>query len=1001
MATTTKYPGTLSQSTGGNYREFKNLNNLKNQKSGNYATSDGNIRAKNKSPNRPSTITATNFHFNLPVGADITSVKVNIAHRVDRVGKTHCQIPKPVLSLVGVSGTVSKAAYAPPVDKFGHQIYTFPVKQFKQLTRNVVNSSNFGVKINYGANLNEYEGRMTVAFIRVQVVYKVPSFTVSVKKLSGGYNDDRYSVVCSMSNKNKVKTSPSGTLTAPDGFTFVESSGAGSVTKVNPRTLVWQPGISGKSVAYREFIFDVDVTFAAGTDTYQGIFTFVESLNQATSNYTAVIYRYKPVDEETEEASDDIIIATADQTRLLSVKQEEFQMTFKLTDEEWEQAEATEWQGYNVIDRTWFFAVDNGLLQIYQAGAWEDMIYFKQVIMDPETHETTQQLRAVGAGHEELQVMIRRTIEYDGGYTGYEYETLANYQFEVAPLLDDLGTPYYTLLKITGEELYRLGDGVNYTVQSDVKHDTSDEFVRDWYHNNRIGVFNNPILENITVESVEDPETGEVTETYTDSTDYDNLSGDTIVACADYWGEGLVSVNEFNNSTCEFTFKEDYPLYVILAGDYPESVDYNFDPGTTTFDSPNIIEADTYKERLKPGTYPISLINLLPDHNEDVSNLILEGNGTGDAIIIYDYDLDEGYGTNEQMVVRGIELNADISYTDNLNIVARLLSPDGEVGTRSAVLMENEDEENETLVLGGLGDLWNYKPSQLTNLEDFEIELIASNTLNDEESIITFNNVQLVIYVENLFNQRINVTIEDESLAAYGAFVETVNIPEGLITDTSYLTIAGTDLNDAYRQNIREKKITLEMSLNDCEIESNTLLLQQLTQLFVNEKDEYNRPIPKRITFSHYPNVVFEYIMEDALDISGDAGAYTVKADLVIPAGTSYSKKEIVTNVNGIANGLASVNPVITVKASEKDIIIKEVLSEQSFNMSLPADALEKVIEIDCEDRKVYLKEDEDEEGVDISGYVDMGVDWFRLHGEYEFESNGCVIRTISFYERW
>ena len=81
----------------------------------------------------------------------------------------------------------------------------------------------------------------------------------------------------------------------------------------------------------------------------------------------------------------------------------------------------------------------------------------------------------------------------------------------------------------------------------------------------------------------------------------------------------------------------------------------------------------------------------------------------------------------------------------------------------------------------------------------------------------------------------------------YILIIETVKIPERLETDTDFLTIDGTDTNDAYRQNIREKEIELELTLGECDLQTSTDMLRQLAKLLVNEKDSYNRPIPNRI----------------------------------------------------------------------------------------------------------------------------------------------------------
>ena len=80
MASLTKYAGTVSQSTGGNYRTFSDLANIKNNVNGSWANSNGNIKGKSSSPNRPSTITCTNFGFNLPEGAEPTKIITTYRH---------------------------------------------------------------------------------------------------------------------------------------------------------------------------------------------------------------------------------------------------------------------------------------------------------------------------------------------------------------------------------------------------------------------------------------------------------------------------------------------------------------------------------------------------------------------------------------------------------------------------------------------------------------------------------------------------------------------------------------------------------------------------------------------------------------------------------------------------------------------------------------------------------------------------------------------------------
>ena len=146
----------------------------------------------------------------------------------------------------------------------------------------------------------------------------------------------------------------------------------------------------------------------------------------------------------------------------------------------------------------------------------------------------------------------------------------------------------------------------------------------------------------------------------------------------------------------------------------------------------------------------------------------------------------------------------------------------------------------------------------------------------------------------------------------------------------------------------------------------------------------------------------FEYIMTDTLEITNEIGAYNVKAKLTIPSGTAYSKQSTTTNITGFVQGIAAINPTITFKPTGETIQVKELVSGQEFHMGYSGDWQSKVVELDCEDRKAYLKDNEDDtEPVDISKYVDFNSDWFSLHGEYSFSGTGCVIRTVEYTERW
>ena len=978
MASLTKYAGTISQTTGGNYRSFSDLNNLKNNVEGSWAVSNGNIKGKSSSPNRPSTLSFTNFGFNLPTGAEVSKIVITYRHK--KTGSL--SIGAPTISLLGISGFSSKAV-APKTTMETHtkSFYADGSKNnnlitptTNKVTRSTVNSSSFGVKVDYPSNTNSSEGTMSISYVRVTIEYVVPKYALTLKKVSGGYNEESYTVEASISNTNLTSYNPSCTLTAPTGFSFTDFSGTDEYTVVSPTTISWNPKFTSKvASSTASFKFDVDVTYPSGQSSYTGTFTLSESLYSSSKSLSATITD-RPSGEGS--SSDDSNVPVIDDDNKANIVQ------FNSVDVDEEIIVKV--SSLPLYIAYFAFPVDDKGEPIYTEsttdvqfknimGYWQDITRYesgdyKGLISYNEDIEN-KGFRARSYGLYGLFFYEEITGHSSANWSDYSDLTpYLSYYMEVVPDETDLSTPFFTVLEPNEEEYNRLGTGYTYIAQSDINHTTTDTFSRDWYKNNRIGVFNGPVANDTTEED--------------------------IFTNAQYWSKATGGLNEYNNVECEFEYDDQYPLYILMTGDYPEATTYGYDIGTIKYTEPSIIEKAAYNGREKNGTYPVPIEALLT--GEDIATLELAKDQTSQGAVLYDFPVDETISTNDKLAIRGLQVRANIEATDNLVIQAKLHSPNGEVGNRS-ILVDSQDEE---IVIGGLGDLWGFTTLQMTNLELWQLELSVANILSQSDSSILFNNVEIIFYLETVEKQEITIRVDDEDIAYYGAFIETVKIPEGLNTDTSFLSIDGTDTNDAYRQNIREKTITIEFNLSNCELQTSTDMLRQLTKLFVNEKDQYNRPIPKRIQFSHYPNDYFEYIMEEPFDVDTEITDYTIKAQLTVPSGTSYSLYDTVTNTTGNANGLAAVNPIITVRPSDVNIQVTEANTGQVFQIAYTGDWNDHTVEIDCEDRKVYLIKGEDER-IDISKYADYNSDWFRLDGEYEFSSVNCTILSVIFNERW
>ena len=709
MASIIKYAGSISQTTGTVYSSFSNLANLKNGSDGSLATTSD-VKGKSTNPNRPSTLSFTNFGFNLPTGAEVT--KVIVTYRQKKGGK--CSVGAPTISLLGVSG-FSATGVAPSKTTLTTSSKTFTGSA---LTRTIVNSSSFGVKVNYPKNSGTGTGTISLSYVNIKVEYKIPSYSLNITKVSGGYNEEKYTLQCSISNKNLTSYNPTLTLTAPSGFSFESASGSGTYTRVNNRTITWNPKLTSKvGTANINLTFDVNVTYPVGTDTYTGTFTLVESLYSTTKNYTATITdRPSGSGSESEDFPYDEEINT----------QYESDKPYRVP--------------------VW----DNDPFPEFGTEAWSDINKYINVTgpylkIDTRQDTAPHYVKTIFHSNKPIWVIYANGSQYEtNGFTntstkyGARYliysknVQTANFTVQVSfgdtsegpweliremsftvdfvpttSMVDEFDTPYFTILEPSEEEMNRLGSGYTYIAQSDINHTTTDTTVRDWYKNNRIGVCNS-LSSEATEEEI-----------------YQNA----------IYSKQTAGLNDYENCEVEFTYNKDNPLYIVLTGDYSEATSYGYDIGTLQFTEPCIIEKDNYTNRLPTGVYPVPIRALLG--NDETATLTLMANQSSDSVILYQLPLDEDYGTNDEYAIRGVKVTANVEQTDPIVIQAKLHKPNGEIGQRSTVLDSNSTE----ISIGGLGDLWGFTTLQLTQLEDWEIELSASNILTNTVSNINFNDV--------------------------------------------------------------------------------------------------------------------------------------------------------------------------------------------------------------------------------------------------------------------
>ena len=1122
MNTITRTGNDIKQTTSSNYVMWSGYNNLKTTDPKTYAVSTNPIKKKSAANgNRPAIISLTDFRAKVPSNAVIKKIEVYYRHSRRAVCKSgnndtpcgssntdnRCNIPAPTISILKTNlSKKGQAPYAKIKQKTYGKLADKVTFSNLNLSADVVNHKDFGIRINYPKNANESTGYVFLNYLYMTISYDTPSFTLSAQNASADkvYNKSEYHLRVNLSDKNLTRKGSNVNISLPSGLSYTGFKGNGKITTVGNSGLIWVPDMRASSASV-ELVFDVNVSFAQGSSSVNKSFGLTLVATSWTGTHTVTVYKELPPEKQIEDDSDKSHYeddAKEPTNKIVEIVQgEDVDYTFTLDEGQFD-ALIDEIYDYG-NDRGWWngitdkrqYIINNTSLQFsghsggastygritYNGGSIAQrvgMSYLK------ENGGVTLPIRGEEKGYDEIELSLYGTYSNNHQYQ----ERLSNlWKFDIIP--SPLTYPNFIILQPSEEECNRLGTGYGYTVQSNLSLTSEETYMRDWYKNYRIGVYNNPIYSNITsyyqYDNTEenfdgyftlppiydldgasltvttdhsiilDEETVTTSKTYTDltdynipvnfqkvsddnviltmtlttqdnttwskdlhinfnaeedtniqeittdTTDYDNLTNQQIIENAEYWATETAGLNTTNIVECPFTYNKNYPLYILITGDYPES-DY-YASNTLSFTEPTIVETTVYEPNKPNGNYPTPIDDLILQDTSS-SEITLNPYTTAETIVFYNLPLDDHYGTDTEKAIRGIELVGEIQQADTLVLSAKLKSPKGDSRERSIVINEEALTDGvNSFSMGGNGDLWGFNTLDIVEFEDWEVEFTINNSLEETDSSINFGNIKLILYIEQVDQQTIKSYIDGQDISFYGVFLTDVKIPEGLETDTAYLSVDGTDINDAYRQNIREKEIQIEFDIGDgCSLEAATLSLREFAKLLVNDRDEYNRPIPKRIEFSHYPDVYWEYVMEKGLESEIDINTYQVKAKLTVPAGTSYDKVNTTTSNTGYVNGLASINPTLIVKPTSETITIRETISGQEFHIGYTGGWDDKILEIDCENRICWMKtSEEDTDPVNLNRYIDYNSDWFVLKEDYAFEGVNCVIRTVDYAERW
>lgn len=955
MATKNITPGTLQQTIGGNYATWTDLYKIKTDESGQYAKSYvyGQSAPLENKPNTPSKIIATNFKASIPENSKITGIEIQYRHSVTTTMTTTPAIGAPVFTLKNLETEISATGTAPP-NSLTSYTTSFNIDELKP---EVINNGNFGVEIAYPTNTNEFSGWVNLRAVKLVITYTQATYTIDVNEgVSQGqyyetvYKEDIVPLEITVEDDNEVGYDPTIEITLPDAPSsmFLTADGDGTM-KLSGHKLYWKipfstlPSTTATATIYCKFAIS-SVTY--GVDITEPLSSRIVSCHITVSN----------------SSSSSIGEVTLPSTSIVT------------------NVEPPEHTEHIYLHSSDVFTFDTTLLdyEILEFQVSVDSKEFKYsrngtsytTVTASQTNE-----RYIWSANPAGNIYFQFTTP--GKRVLYIKSMLSDtiyYKYIVHAMPDQLGILSATKLTIPTETLNRMGDGYVYTAQSYIKKtvtNTSTEFI-DCQKNIRMIVFNNEIPSGTT-----------------DEIQY-------MLDHAEYISPAPEAYNTFENITVDFAYQEDYPVYILFTTDY--SVNAGLGIGLK-YTNPAIVEKVVYDGYEVQGNYPYPINNLLSDTN--TASITIPLYQQSNSFLLSKPDLPEWYGTGEDYAVVGVEVSLDVSASDECALIAKLHAPDGRVGSRSIVLTDPEVTGETTVTLGGNNNLFGFDVTDIDNFNSWEIELILDDKYNSKDSAtVVFNNATVTIYTEDIEDTLVTCKIDGKDIGYYGLYLIDAEIPEGLKTETKYLDITGTDAREAYRMNIEKKTITIEAGIDGCNLDDTTIILRRLAKLLINERDNLNRPIPKRLEFSHYPDLYWEYVMTETIDHSISISDYSVKIKLVIPSGTACSKEDSITNYIGTNNSLVKVNPILVITPTASELLIQEKRSGQKFTIKNTKLVNTDTITIDCENRKVKCTHN-DETTEDITASVDYSSDWFSIHGEYEFDTQNAVIQTVTFNERW
>lgn len=923
-----------------NYQQWYNLTNL--SKSGSVAEcgkrETGNsplvIGSKAGSFKKPAPLTLTGFDFDLPNGTKVEKVIVHYAHQKHSVSasqgaSTYISIGGAKFTLLGTDKSLTGKAVP--------TTYTHNTLEFTGVTLNQINSSNFGLKIEYPANTNGNTGTITLGDVFIEVLISTPRITVTAStpntKLVKG---TRFDVTFEVTRLESLAFSPECVIEWDEGLVYVQKvEGVGSLTaNGEDNSYDWNSTFSTSNTNKTKLKFRCDKT---GTLNLK----ITDTFNNKTYTLPITVINYETTVSTTLNKSN---------------------VPFKVNEQ----------TNYDISIQTTNPDLTSQSLKI-SLPLGTDIVNFSTLQKSygaTKTNTSTNTELTLTAKINNSKATIPMSVKFVNSGTYTQIISIGSTSMNQVSFIvqgTEMGKLGFSRIKIPEEITENLGKGIQYVILTLARYvNSSNGTVKNYKNNFRVGTFHNS----------------------------ETLVNNEEKFVQNVVWNGTIATKSYVVMRNYIRYNPDYPLYFVYSHHYTGDAitpQLKYD-----FSEPVMIEFKHYKTMVEYKDFPKPITALLG--NSDYAICTVEPLETTAPILLYDFDSGGVFGM-EEFICQGITINGNYNTSHDVELRFEL-RVDGKTGFRNKILTKGSGK----FTIGSKYDLFGFIPHDLRqNMDNMELWLTVFNPYS-EEVLVELNNINLTISYFITNTGGYGFEVDGERSEEYGIYFTDFDYNVGTENNLHMYQVPGTDDTIPYRMNVTSKDISLEISLDDCDIKETAYLVDKVVKLFTNVRSKLtNKPEPKSIIFDIMPDRRFWWIRKDSIESDWGAGTFDGKIKLVIPSGTAQSIAKTVTGSSGANNGTVAVTPVVkAICNSTDDLYITERYRDQSVIIKNEGDIkIGDIITIYNEQpHKVTLKSNSTAEK-DITHLVDYSTTWFSLHKEYKFESDNCIITSVEFYEEW